>query len=142
MMLRKVIPFIVALVAAFAITGLAELNEWPSGFVYGLIGFVGGALMFLGIPFAFDFFLFNRRHQVHPHKSAVVAKEGGYRVALAYDEIAAASHRLEQDEFGGLRPFIMATRGTVRVSPSVEEPAFERGKVGHHGLHLKPNSPG
>jgi hypothetical protein len=138
-MWRKALPFAAAVIAAFAITGFSQLGDWPSGLVYATIGFIGGALVFLGIPFAFGAFLFQRRHQMHSNKGAVVAEQHGYRVTLPYDEPSIASKRLEQDEVGALRPLIVATGGAIRVCAPVGQPAFERVEVGHLGQHLTPD---
>jgi hypothetical protein len=141
-MWRKIIPFIAALVAAFAITALSQLANWSSGPIYALIGFVGGALVFLGIPFAFDVFLFQRRHQMHAYKPTVIAEQYGHRVTLAEHEPSVATKGLEQDEVGGLRPLIVAAGGAIRVCTPIGEPPFERVEVGHSGQHLTPEPAG
>lgn len=141
-MWRKILPFVAAVLAAFVITGLSQLTEWPSGVVYALIGFAAGALVFLGIPFAFNLFLIGRRNKVHADIAAVVAEERRRGIALAYNDALVTTKRLKQDELGGLRPFIVPAGRAVRVCPPGGKPPLQGVEIRHRGEHLKPNHVG
>jgi hypothetical protein len=133
--IRKLIPFLAAIVLAFVIVTVTELLGLAPGLFYALAGFVGGILVVAGTLFAFGFLPFEDGHDVQPHETAVSADDwSSWESASDLKLLLGTWHEgLKEDAvLGTVGPLVYSASRTIRIrAPRFESfPVVEVGHVG------------
>lgn len=133
--MRRLIPFLVAILLAFLVAAASEWLGAGAGVVYALAGFFLGALLSWGIPFTLGLRprVLKDPHGVHPQEAAVVASDAENREAAARHEPFVIVDGGQENGFANTGPVVPSAGWTVRVNVFRIERFAETFKIGHGG---------
>ena len=131
--LRKIIPFLAAVVLGLCVAAIANAAEWGPGASYGLIGFVAGILLLAGLSFAFGGPLKDHRG-MHPNEAAVGADHDESRDAASDDDGVFFAEGLQEDDILACYPAVVLAGDTVTVYAALSEGFTEVMELGHAAL--------
>lgn len=133
--MRKLLPFLAAILLAFLVAAASEWLNAPPGLVYALAGFSLGILLAGGIPFALGTPLggFKQRDGVHAQEAAVVAEQAHNGDAAADHEAFVFTQNLQEQRLFEEGPIVLRTGRAVRVDVLSVESVAEAFEVRHSG---------
>lgn len=133
--MRKLLPFLVAILLAFLVAAVSEWLNAPPGVVYALAGFSLGVLLAGGIPFALRAPLsdLKDRNGVHAKEAAVVAEHAENGDSATDHEAFIITHDLQEQRLFEEGPVVVRAGRAVGVDVLGVESLTEAFGVRHSG---------
>jgi hypothetical protein len=115
--MRKLIPFVVAIVLATLVGLLANVAGFSEPVTYAVMGALIAVVVSFSVPYAFGLDLFGLKHarRMHSDKAAVLADERDHTEAVADRQGFITTDPLDEGFLVTYRPLVLAAREAVVV---------------------------